>query len=86
LCVSHWLPLGYLIATASEDWALVLDVCDRVSANEANAKEAVKTLRREFKCVATCSSLYNGSSVKIQGMGNLLASFRLRGYVIADLI
>ncbi|KAF9441921.1 hypothetical protein P691DRAFT_611074, partial [Macrolepiota fuliginosa MF-IS2] len=38
---------GYLTATASEDWALVLDICDRVSASENNAKEAVKALRRE---------------------------------------
>jgi hypothetical protein len=30
----------------------VLEVCDRASASEANAKEAVKALRREFKCVA----------------------------------
>jgi len=52
-----WLPLGFLVATASEDWALVLDVCDRVSANENNAKEAVKALRRELKCVAICSLL-----------------------------
>ncbi|KAF5392012.1 hypothetical protein D9757_003341 [Collybiopsis confluens] len=41
--------IGYLTATASEDWALVLEVCERASANEANAKEAVKALRREFK-------------------------------------
>ncbi|KAJ4484361.1 hypothetical protein C8J55DRAFT_510397 [Lentinula edodes] len=41
--------IGYLTATASEDWALVLEVCDRASYNEANAKEAVKALRREFK-------------------------------------
>ncbi|KAJ3753166.1 hypothetical protein EV360DRAFT_53908 [Lentinula raphanica] len=40
---------GYLTATASEDWTLVLEVCDRASSNEANAKEAVKALRREFK-------------------------------------
>lgn len=52
-----WLLLGYLVATAFEDRALVSDVCDRVSANENNAKEAVKALRREFKCVAICSSL-----------------------------
>jgi len=52
-----WLLLGYLVATASADWALVSDVCHRVSANENNAKEAVKALRREFKCVAICSSL-----------------------------
>lgn len=42
---------GYLTATASEDWSLVLEVCDRASASEANAKEAVRALRREFKCV-----------------------------------
>jgi hypothetical protein len=41
--------LGYLAATASEDWALVLEVCERASANENNAKEAVRALRREFK-------------------------------------
>lgn len=42
---------GYLFATASEDWSLVLEVCDRVSQSEENAKEAAKALRREFKCV-----------------------------------
>ncbi|KAJ2936193.1 hypothetical protein H1R20_g906, partial [Candolleomyces eurysporus] len=41
--------IGYLTATASEDFTLVYDVCDRASANEANAKEAVRALRREFK-------------------------------------
>ncbi|KAF5353476.1 hypothetical protein D9756_008105 [Leucocoprinus leucothites] len=41
--------IGFLTATSSEDWALVLDVCDRVSANENNAREAVKALRKEFK-------------------------------------
>lgn len=40
-----------MTATASEDWSLVLEVCDRASASEANAKEAVKALRREFKSV-----------------------------------
>jgi hypothetical protein len=42
---------GYLTATASEDWALVLEVCERASANENNAKEAVRALRREFKYI-----------------------------------
>lgn len=42
---------GYLFATSSEDWMLVLDVCDKASANEENAKEAAKALRKEFKCV-----------------------------------
>ncbi|KAH9996151.1 hypothetical protein BJV74DRAFT_828545, partial [Russula compacta] len=41
--------IGYLTATSSEDWAVVLDVCERASATEANAKEAAKALRREFK-------------------------------------
>ncbi|KAJ7673151.1 hypothetical protein DFH06DRAFT_1319349 [Mycena polygramma] len=41
--------IGFLTATASEDWTLVLDVCDHASATEANAKEAVHALRREFK-------------------------------------
>ncbi|KAJ7719631.1 hypothetical protein DFH07DRAFT_1009170 [Mycena maculata] len=41
--------IGFLTATASEDWTLVLDVCDHASANEMNAKEAVRALRREFK-------------------------------------
>ena len=42
---------GYLTATASEDWGLVLEVCERASSSESNAKEAVKALRREFKSV-----------------------------------
>ncbi|KAG5349621.1 hypothetical protein C0989_002711 [Termitomyces sp. Mn162] len=41
--------LGFLTATASEDWALVLEVTERVALNESNAKEAARALRREFK-------------------------------------
>ncbi|KAJ7619451.1 hypothetical protein FB45DRAFT_839940 [Roridomyces roridus] len=41
--------IGFLTATASEDWALVLDVCEHASANENNAREAVRALRREFR-------------------------------------
>ncbi|KIJ60449.1 hypothetical protein HYDPIDRAFT_139136 [Hydnomerulius pinastri MD-312] len=41
--------IGYLTATASEDWSIVLEVCERASANESSAKEAAKALRREFK-------------------------------------
>ena len=41
--------VGYLTATASEDWSLVLEVCERASASEAHAKEAMKALRKEFK-------------------------------------
>ncbi|KAG6908708.1 hypothetical protein DXG01_003641 [Tephrocybe rancida] len=40
---------SYLTATASEDWGLVLEVTERVSASENNAKEAARALRREFK-------------------------------------
>jgi hypothetical protein len=42
---------GYLTATGSEDWGLVLEVCERASATESKAKEAAKALRREFKYV-----------------------------------
>ncbi|GJE99365.1 hypothetical protein PsYK624_156190 [Phanerochaete sordida] len=41
--------IGYLTATASEDWSLVLEVCERASASETHAKEAMKALRKEFK-------------------------------------
>ncbi|KAH8099783.1 hypothetical protein BXZ70DRAFT_1025894 [Cristinia sonorae] len=41
--------IGYLTANASEDWSLVLEVCERASASEAAARETVKALRREFK-------------------------------------
>jgi hypothetical protein len=41
--------IGYLTATSSEDWNLIMEVCERASSNEPNAKEAVKALRREFK-------------------------------------
>ncbi|KAJ7233186.1 hypothetical protein C8J57DRAFT_1090708, partial [Mycena rebaudengoi] len=40
---------GFLTATASEDWTLVLDVCEHASSSDSNAKEAVRALRREFK-------------------------------------
>ncbi|KAK1227557.1 hypothetical protein PQX77_009467 [Marasmius sp. AFHP31] len=41
--------IGFLIGTASEDRSLVLDACERASASEANAKEAIWALHREFK-------------------------------------
>ncbi|KAG5725088.1 TOM1-like protein 2 [Termitomyces sp. T112] len=41
--------IGFLTATASEDWALVLEVTERVALSESNAKEAARALRREFK-------------------------------------
>ncbi|KAJ7709993.1 hypothetical protein B0H17DRAFT_1174021 [Mycena rosella] len=41
--------IRFLTPTASEDWTLMLDVCNHASANESNAKEAVHALRLEFK-------------------------------------
>ncbi|KAG8922707.1 hypothetical protein FRC02_011678 [Tulasnella sp. 418] len=40
--------MGFLTATASEDWALVLEVCEQAS-SEAGAKEAAKALKNEFR-------------------------------------
>ncbi len=73
--------LGYLTATASEDWGLVLDVCERASASEINAKEAVKTLRREFKCVV--SNVQTPSPlIHIADTENQLINCQRRGSVI----
>lgn len=57
VCRRHSIPIlpGYLTATAAEDWTLLMDVCDRASASEANAKAAVRALRSEFKY---CSHFY----------------------------
>ncbi|KAF8690077.1 hypothetical protein AX14_003127 [Amanita brunnescens Koide BX004] len=41
--------IGYLTATASEDWTLVLEMCARTSAKGDNAKEAIRALRRKFR-------------------------------------
>ncbi|OAX34620.1 hypothetical protein K503DRAFT_430395 [Rhizopogon vinicolor AM-OR11-026] len=41
--------IGHLTATSSDDWALILEACKRACASEANAREATKALRREFK-------------------------------------
>ncbi|KAF7373380.1 hypothetical protein MSAN_00547600 [Mycena sanguinolenta] len=41
--------IGYLTATASDDWVLILDVCEHASAMDAYAKDAVRALRREFR-------------------------------------
>ncbi|KAJ7598718.1 hypothetical protein C8J56DRAFT_172549 [Mycena floridula] len=41
--------VGYLTATGSEDWPVVLDLCERASLSDSNAKEVVRALRREFK-------------------------------------
>ncbi|KDQ17109.1 hypothetical protein BOTBODRAFT_53695 [Botryobasidium botryosum FD-172 SS1] len=41
--------MGYWIGNKSEDWMLVLDICDRAGSSEAGAKEAARALRKEFK-------------------------------------
>jgi hypothetical protein len=46
------LPIGFLTATASDDWTLLLELCERASASETAAKEAAKALKQEFKCVS----------------------------------
>ena len=42
-----------MIATAIEDDVLLSEICEKISENELNAKEAAKALRREFKWVMT---------------------------------
>ncbi|KAG6906989.1 hypothetical protein DXG01_011065 [Tephrocybe rancida] len=41
--------IGYLTATRSEDWGLILEITELASANENNAKEALRALRNELK-------------------------------------
>ncbi|PBK92637.1 hypothetical protein ARMGADRAFT_168574 [Armillaria gallica] len=76
--------IGLLTATTLEDWGMVLEVCERSSASDTNAKEAVSALRREFgklvvpffpplfPCINPSPGL---------GMANLLPNYPLHGYV-----
>ncbi len=48
---STHLGIGLLVATASDDCILLLELCERASASESAAREAAKALKREFKCV-----------------------------------
>jgi hypothetical protein len=41
--------IAFLIGIASEDSALIRNVCDHASATDSNTKEAVRALRRELK-------------------------------------
>jgi len=43
--------VGFLTATASDDWTLVLELCERASISESTAKGAANSLRQELKCV-----------------------------------
>jgi hypothetical protein len=45
------LRVGFLTATATDDWILVLDLCERASSSGSAAKEAAKALKQEFKYV-----------------------------------
>ena len=48
---STYLAIGSLVATASDDWTLLLELCDRASASRGAGREAAKIRRREFKCI-----------------------------------
>ncbi|KAG8913249.1 hypothetical protein FRC00_002796 [Tulasnella sp. 408] len=48
--------MGYMIATASDDWTLLMEVCEQAS-TEVGAKEAAKALRSEFKSAAPAAKL-----------------------------
>ncbi|KAF7373433.1 Kinase-like protein [Mycena sanguinolenta] len=50
--------IEFLTAAASEDWTLVLDVCDHASASEASAKEAVRALRRYMSSSSSLLSMF----------------------------
>ena len=54
-------PLGYLTATAVQDWSLLLEVSERASATETGAKEAIRSLEREFKFVHPHSLSFSSS-------------------------
>ena len=45
------LGIGTRAVTATGDWDLALELCERTSASENAAKEAAKALKQEFKCV-----------------------------------
>ncbi len=48
---STHLGIGFLVAKACDDRALVFELCERASASEGAAREAAKALKVEFKCV-----------------------------------
>lgn len=49
--------IGFLTATGLDDPALILELCDRASASEVNAKEAARAIYREFKYAEPSSQL-----------------------------
>ncbi len=48
---STHLGVGFLVATACDDWTLVFELCDRASVSESAAREAAKALKVVLKCV-----------------------------------
>ena len=48
---STYLGVDSLVTTASDDWALLHELCELASASEGPSREAAKTLRRESNCV-----------------------------------
>ena len=48
---SNFSILAFLTAIPSEDSAVLVHVCERASATEESAKEAMEALGKVFKCV-----------------------------------
>jgi hypothetical protein len=57
-CIFHFLSIktcslmywiGNLVQTSSDDWSIVLDICEQVSHSESAAKDASRGLRKLFK-------------------------------------
>ena len=46
---STHLGIGFLTATASNDWTHLLELCERASASESAVREAAIALRQEFR-------------------------------------
>ncbi|KAG8933687.1 hypothetical protein FRC02_011415 [Tulasnella sp. 418] len=49
--------IGYITATASDDWSLILEVCDRASASEVGAKTVADAIRQELLYAEPSSQL-----------------------------
>ena len=61
--------LGFVTATASEDWTLLLEMCDRAS-TESGAKEAAKALKSELKYADAPAML---SAARVRSLSSYIA-------------
>ncbi|KAJ8083207.1 hypothetical protein PM082_009079 [Marasmius tenuissimus] len=81
--------IGFLTATSCEDWALVLDVCERATASEANTKEATRAFRREFKYGQPQAQLSAARAsarplTQILGLSTSCSTFQLWGIILRN--